>query len=561
MRHILMMALPWSTVLSGRLRQPSFRVPCRPDVENVTGTASILWRGRWLIVVGLVMGLIGSIVATKSSPKVYQATGLIQVASDTPTAGAEVLGLQQASQNLASTYSTLITSRSFLARIRGQVEGGRLSVGDLTSRVSAAAVTQNTQNTNLIEITAEGPTPDAAKVLAQQVSGAFVQTVGQDAASRAQQQQQQLQSRITQLTSQIKNLKAGSDSEQLAALTATRAQLITEMANTIAVAVGREGSVGVVAPAIASDIPVKPRPLLNYVLGLVLGLLVGVGAAWLRGVLDRQLHSSEEIEAVTGVPLLASIPLRRDAGTDDLVTREAYDLLRTNLTFLSVESPLSVMTITSSGSGEGKTATAEGLAYAATRRDLKVLLIDGDLRTRALSTRLGVGGRPGVVNVVTAQASPDSVLVNVAHGLKLLPAGPTPPNPPSVLASAKMAKLVLNLRQSFDLIVIDSPPVGHLADAALLAALSDASILVARAGYTDRAAIASAVAALGRSPAPIVGAVVFERRSLDHVYYPSGGPAEARTAPQHGVAVTETQAADAVQPELRSATGNVQRGS
>ena len=123
----------------------------------------------------------------------------------------------------------------------------------------------------------------------------------------------------------------------------------------------------------------------------MLGLLVGIGAAWLRSLLDRELHSSDEVQRLVNLPVLASVPLRRGIDADDLVTREAYDVSRTNLTFLSLEAPLAVLTVTSSEAGEGKSATAEGLAYAARRRDLKVLLIDGDLRTAQLSTRLGAG--------------------------------------------------------------------------------------------------------------------------------------------------------------------------
>ena len=108
-----------------------------------------------------------------------------------------------------------------------------------------------------------------------------------------------------------------------------------------------------------------------------------------------------------------------------------------------------------------------------------------------------------------------------------------------------MGKLALTLRQRFDLIVIDSPPVGHLADAALLAALSDASILVARSGHTDRAALTAAAAALERTPAPIVGVVVFERRSLDPVYYPAGGMTQAKAAELAEAAERKTRAASA----------------
>ena len=273
--------------------------------------------------------------------------------------------------------------------------------------------------------------------------------------------------------------------------------------------------------------PVSPRPRLNEALGATLGLLVGIAAAWLRSVLDRELHSSDEIQRLVNLPVLASVPLRRGIDADDLVTREAYDVLRTNLTFLSLEAPLAVLTVTSSEAGEGKSATSEGLAYAARRRDLNVLLIDGDLRTAQLSTRLGAASARGSSTSSLPAAVPESVIVEVGAGISLLPAGPTPPNPPSVLASAKAAKLIADLRRRFDLIVIDSPPVGSLADAAILAALSDASILVARAGQTDRAALVAAAEALSRTPAPIVGVVVFERRSLDSVYYPAGGVTRA----------------------------------
>ena len=139
------------------------------------------------------LGIAAAAFATSLSSKVYQSTGLVQVASDTPTGGAEVLGLQQASQDLASTYATLITSRSFLARIRPLVANGSHSVNYLAENVNARAVTQDTQNTNLIELSAKGPSPDEAKTLAQQVARAFVQTVSKDTQGRAQEQQKQFQ--------------------------------------------------------------------------------------------------------------------------------------------------------------------------------------------------------------------------------------------------------------------------------------------------------------------------------------------------------------------------------
>lgn len=515
-------------------------------MDNLTGTAAILWRGKHLIIIAVVLAIATAVVTTKLSAKVYESTSLIQVAPQVPTAGAEILGVQQASQDLATTYATLVTHRSFLARIRGVVAGGRYSAEYLAANVSARPMTQDTNNTNLIELRGRGASPEAARGLTQQVADAFVQTVSADNRTRAQQQQNELQGRIAALTVQIDKLtsaKSASASEQIASLKATRGALTAQYADTIAQSVGRDGEVSVVAPAIADSAPITPRPLLNTVLGATLGVLIGVGLAWLRSALDRELHTSDEIESLVGLPVLSSIPLRQSSGADDLVSREAYDVLRTNLTFLSLEKPLAVLTVTSSEAGEGKTATVEGLGLAACRRDLKVLLIDGDLRTGQLSMRLGASDGPGLVNVVAAGTKLDSALVELRPGLTLLPAGPAPPNPPTLLASAKTTQLLVELRERFDLIVIDSPPVGHLADAAILAALSDASILVARAGRTDRAGFVAAANALERTPTPTVGVVVFERRTLDPAYYPAGGSERVtKVNPQSGSAASAAPA-------------------
>jgi len=505
-------------------------------MDNLNGTFDILWRGRWLVAAGLILGVLGATVATKTANKVYEATGIIQVDSDLPTGSGEVLGLQQASQGLAATYARLVTARSFMARIKSQVAGGRYTTGQLVQNVSASVVSQSTQSTNLIQLTATAGSPTAATQLATDVARAFVTTVGSDNTSRAEQQQTQLQARITALTKQIDALNpdAGSPSaaarEQANSLRTARSALTTELAAAIARAAGQEGSVTVVAPPTSSGSPVKPRPLLNLLVGIALGLLAGVGLAWLRNALDRELRSADDVQPLIDVPVLASIPLRRGVDIDDLVTREAYDVLRTNLTFVSLDTPVSVITVTSYEAGEGKTATAEGLAHAAARRDLRVLLVDGDLRTAALSARLGAGERAGLTNamIVSRENDVDPDLFPVAPSLWLLAAGPSPPNPPSLLANVRMTRLVRRLRDRFDLIVIDSPPIGHLADAALLSALSDASLIVARAGKTNRDDLVTAANALKRTPTPLIGAVVFEPRSLDSAYYPTGGSAAAR---------------------------------
>jgi capsular exopolysaccharide synthesis family protein len=219
--------------------------------------------------------------------------------------------------------------------------------------------------------------------------------------------------------------------------------------------------------------------------------------------------------------MLASIPLRRRYSSDDPVLGEAYDVLRANLAFLSLDNGLQVLTFSSFSPGEGKTSTVQGLAHAAARAGISVLLIDADVRTRSLSERLGHQSGPGLTNVVVGAATPEEAIVELAPGLSLLPAGPTPPNPSSLLASGRARGLLDELRGEYAMIIIDSPPVAHLADASILAAASDGVVVVARVGVTDRAHLPAAVANLRQVPTPLVGIVVLEPKTVDETYYPA----------------------------------------
>jgi receptor protein-tyrosine kinase len=155
------------------------------------------------------------------------------------------------------------------------------------------------------------------------------------------------------------------------------------------------------------------------------------------------------------------------------------------------------------------------------RGGLKVLVIDGDVRTRALSTRLGYGEAPGLTNVIVGMADVENVVVQMSPGLSVLPAGPMPPNPPSLLSSVRVRELIGELREQYGLVLIDSPPVAHLADASILASVSDGVIVVARVGITNRVDLPAAAGNLRQVPTPIVGVVLLEQRTIDETYYPA----------------------------------------
>jgi capsular exopolysaccharide synthesis family protein len=495
----------------------------------------LLWRRKWLILTVTLVTFALSILLTLRMAKTYQAAALIQVnsASAASTDPGQFGSVQQANQALASSYATVVDSPGFLERVRPSVAGGHLSLSSLESRIGASAVTVgNNEQTNLIKLTARGGSPANARRVANDVANAFVTSVRHTADNDITRQQRAIESQIAKLNLQIASARNRGAADQVATLVATRNQLEAQRAVVIANGISRAGNVYVASPPTASSTPVSPRPLFNAVIGLLLGFLLGIGLAWLRERLDVGLHSSEEAEKLLDLPNLATIPLMK-GGDADTATDEAYDVLRTNLVFLGVDHPLQVVTFTSYNAGEGKSSAVVGLARAAHRSGAKVLIVDSDLRTGSLTKRvLGANNMPGLTNLIVAdgqaasggdgrrQQRPDP-LVPLERGLSLLPAGPLPPNPTGLLSSKVVADVVGRYRGDYDLILIDSPPVANLADASLLAALSDAVVLVARIGTTTRKDLTTAAANLRHSPTPIVGAVVFDKRAPTSVYYPS----------------------------------------
>lgn len=509
---------------------------------------AVLWRRKWIILASIVFAVGIAVLITVSSPKTYQASGLLRVesfqtAQTDPTA---VSGVQQANQGLASSFATLLKSPGLLARIRSQVAGGHLSLTQLESRVDAGVVQVNNQPTNLVKLTTTGRSPAAARSLARDVANAFVDVIQKDANQRIDEQKSAIESQISSLTDRIQaaRTRGANGAEEIGPLVAARKGLTSQEATLIANGIASSRPVSAAADPTASSNAISPRPVLNAVVALLLGLVVGIGLAWLRERLDVGLHDSDEAETVLEAPKLATIPILKGAAkanADGTLTGEAYDVLRTNLVFLGVDRSLQVLTFTSPNPGEGKSSVVAGLARAAQRAGSKVLMVDCDLRTGSLSRRLlGRADKPGLTNLVVgggtraSARSPNgsfniaNTVVNFGEGLSLLPAGPLPPNPTGLLSSNALADLMARLRDSYDLVLIDSPPVVNLADASLLASLSDGVVLVARVGLTRRKDLQTAADGLRHSPTGIVGAVVFERQSAATAYYPYPARERAR---------------------------------
>ena len=264
--------------------------------------------------------------------------------------------------------------------------------------------------------------------------------------------------------------------------------------------------------------PVAPRPFINLGLSFVVGLAIGFAVAVMRDVLDTTVRTKAALQELTGHSILAIVPFDATTHWNSLIVgsspgrsvrSEAFRQLRTNLQFVDVDNPVKVVVVTSATPAEGKSSTSVNLALTFADADKNVLLIEGDLRHPKIAEYLGLEGSLGLTNALAGQVGVHEVLQSWGHGrLTVLTSGSVPPNPSELLASQNMRDLLEEMKRAYDIIIIDTPPLLPVTDAAIMAANSAGAILIVRHGKTTRAQVTAAVSALNAVDARILGSVL-----------------------------------------------------
>jgi capsular exopolysaccharide synthesis family protein len=270
-------------------------------------------------------------------------------------------------------------------------------------------------------------------------------------------------------------------------------------------------------PATYNGDPVAPQTVLNLIIAALLGLVLGAGLALIRDLLDNTVKSVEDVEEVTGAPVMASVGIDKTMSKQPMLTDvkgfsprgEAFRMLRTNLQYLDLDNPPKALVITSAIAGEGKTSTATNLAVALAQAGRRVLLIDGDLRRPRVAGLLGLESSVGLTTVLVGRTKlEESIQRHQASGVYFLAGGPTPPNPTEVLQSQATSDLLAKLRAAYDAVIIDAPPLLPVADAAILGTSVDGAILVTRHGKTHHDELEAATQRLDKVGARLFGTVV-----------------------------------------------------
>jgi len=499
----------------------------------------LLLRWWWLIVLGTVVAAGSAYFFSRGSTPVYQAstTLLVDQSRQASTDYTSIL----TSERLSQTYVEWLRKRPVLEEVIQRLQLP-VNAAVLASAISVTPV----RDTQLLVISVENTDPARSAAIANMLPEVFRE---QSSAMQAQRfleaktsvenQRKQVRSDIEQTQAELTQAQAANNVAEvdrlrtmLEELQVSDANLAKSLADIRLEESKSTDSLFAIERAETPTRPIRPRTTQNTLLAAVVGAMLALGVVFLLEYLNDVLQSPDDIQTSLGLTVLAAVPEAADMTSGELTIGhweqsaigEAYRVLRTNLQFAAVGRPLRVLLVTSASPSEGKSITSANLAIALAQNGRRVILVDCDLRKPRLHRVLNLPNNVGLtIALVDAEVAPVSLLQECeVPGLRVLTSGPLPPNPAEILGTARMRELLAALAEQADILVVDSPPMLAVADAAILASQVDGVLLVVDAGKTRRGFAQQALLRLQQVQAPVVGVVlnrVPQRRSGYYYYY------------------------------------------
>ena len=443
----------------------------RRDLRSYIRT---IWRWKLLILVLVVGSPAVAYYLEQGKPKNYVAstevafTGSSSNSSVTLPAGNSVYSSGNI-QEIAKLITTPV-----VANIAGQLMKPPVAGSGLLGGVTASADI----STNFITITVNSNSPTRAAAVANAFARAL--NVNDNQVTRAS-----IQSAINSYNSQLS--KISKNNANYATLQQELAAAQSELKTPV-------NSISQVDPAVPNFTPTGPHPKRAAELGLIIGILLAFGAVMLLDSLDRRVRSPDDLEEFTKLPLLAAIPPSAFHGGLETtpVDEESFQTLRTSLTYFTVDRKIKSVLIASPGEQEGKSTVAVRLALASAHAGLDVVLVDADLRRGGATAKLGIKTNVGLGLVLAEQRPVESALTDWPLGrddigrLRVLAAGPPPPNPAALISSDAMRDLISTLEHKADLVIVDTPAALAVSDAVPLMQTVSGVVLIARMNRSSR---------------------------------------------------------------------------
>jgi non-specific protein-tyrosine kinase len=510
--------------------------------ESVDGFREIFylfWAWLWVIIVaGLLSGVMAYLVAMRTAP-IYQTTTRLLVSDPPAMRSIDYTGIVS-SQTMTHTYAEMLVERPVLQGVIDQL-GLPKTPEQLRESISVELV----RDTQLLVVSVEDRSPTLAAEIANTIAKVFTVRIRELQSQRYAATRESLAQQVSDMEQQIEAtnqalLANGHDPEQQMQLEARLTEyqrlysnLVTNYEQVRLAEAQTSTNVVVSEPAIVPTTPISPQTTRNIILSTLTGMLFAAGMIFAADTLDDTIKNPEELRQKFGLSILGLIAWHesRDEKPISLSqprspVTESFRALRTNTTFAGVDKPLRRVLITSATPQEGKTTITANLAIVLAQSEKKVALIDADLRRPQLHRRFQLHNRIGLSDLFLLTRPLESIPHGILHRLEaanlaVVTAGKLPPNPAELLTSQKMSHFLDLLNQEYDLILIDTPPVLSVTDAAALAPSMDGIILVAKPGITKLKDFQQTLEQLQAVNARVLGVVLNEvnPRNRRYGYY------------------------------------------
>jgi non-specific protein-tyrosine kinase len=480
---------------------------------------------KWIVLQAVLIVTLAAVAVSLIQPRTYQGEAKVLISEkDTGAAlfGTVLPELSSQPERGLQTQVQLVQLRPLAEQTIRKLDL-QTTPDDLLERVAVSSVAQ----TNLISVKADDENQKRAAAIANTMADAYVdwsmQSKRESIKAAADEVEQRLNTARDQILELGRKISSQGKTDQLSAELQIATGAYTTLAEKLEQLRVNEqletGSGQVVSRAVVEEDPISPKPVRNGGLGLAVGLVFGLGMAFLYEYLDNTIKSDAEVEKLYGVPVLGHIPfVKLDKGQEQHLAivespgsaaAESFRVLRNSLDFINFEHNIKTVMVTSSAPGEGKSTIAANLAASLAQAGSKVAMVSCDFRRPTTEGFFGLPNIIGLADVLLGRNSLKAALQRPGdEQLLVLTSGKMPPNPSELLGSQKMQDLIVELEGWADWVIIDTPPLLAVSDGAAVARWADGVLMVSRVGLSTRETAAKGTEMLANVGANVIGVIV-----------------------------------------------------
>ena len=486
-------------------------------------------RRKWLVITAMILTTLVAVGVTAFQTPIYSASSqvLVQPRGQDGLFENQIVNLDD---RAIQTETQVIEGEAVQQQVQAE-----LGLAEPPPDANATAV----GDTDVISITVRDANATNAATYADAYAAAYIDVRREQAVNELLAASAEVQTAIDELETQLAELD--DDDPSRSALATQIANFNTTLDQLRVDAALRTGGASVIKSAEIPTDPVEPTPARTAVLAAVVGLLIGLGAALIVDHRDNKVRSEDDLELLSGRPVLAVVPVDPPPDNRPIALSrpatgavEAYRGLRTNVQFLELDQAVSVIQVTSSMAGEGKTTTSANLAVVLAQAGHRVALLDADLRRPRIHEMLDIPQVPGFTDLLLGAEARDTVSYLDTNGgsrLSVYPSGSVPANPSELLNGRRTKRLLSEMGKHYDFVIVDSASLLPMSDSVGLASAVDGVIVVAQAGRITDDNVVDSLGRLEHASAPVLGMVLNQAAKSTVDSYNSGGHPSATPRP------------------------------